>query len=92
MPLQLSFYFPSDENNFFYWPDTLVVIWFLIDIFIHIHSGYIYKGMLIMDKKKIVINYLKFWLFFDIVCSFPYEWIISSNEAKSSYNVSHLYK
>ena len=81
MPVQLSFMYQYEPSDTFYWLDSFVVIWFLIDIFIHLHCGYIYKGLLIMNRKQIVQNYLKTWLFFDILCAFPYEWVVRPVDA-----------
>ena len=39
--------------------DSLTVIIFLLDIFLCLNCGYLYRGMIITDRKRIVARYLR---------------------------------
>ena len=51
-------------------------VWFLIDILITFNTGFCEKGMIIMNRKQIAINYLKKWFVFDLLSTIPYNWIL----------------
>jgi hyperpolarization activated cyclic nucleotide-gated potassium channel 2 len=53
---------------------------FIIDIFITANTGYYDKGNLILVRKEIISNYTKFWLWLDIISSFPYSMIVNAND------------
>lgn len=65
-------------DSYFIFSDNFTTVWFLIDFFLNFNTGYFYKGVLIMNRKQIAINYLKKWFIFDLLASFPYEWIMLS--------------
>lgn len=48
---------------------------FILDIFVNFNTGFYMKGELVMTRKLIVKNYLKFWFWLDLLASFPYYWL-----------------
>ncbi|KRX04286.1 Cyclic nucleotide-binding protein [Pseudocohnilembus persalinus] len=59
---------------------------FLIDIFISFHTGYYEHGLLIMDRKKIAIRYIKTSFFSDVLVQIPMIFQLAISE-QSSFNV-----
>lgn len=43
-------------------------------------TGYHFKGVLILDKKRIFFNYLKSWFIIDFLSCFPYSIIELTSE------------
>lgn len=41
----------------------------------NLNTGYYRLGTLVMNRKLILVNYLKTWLFIDLVASLPFSWI-----------------
>lgn len=60
--------------------------YFILDIVITAFTGYYDKGNLIMTSKKIILNYLKLWLWLDILASFPYSMVISIDDYLNIYS------
>ena len=56
--------------------DSMTNVWFLIDILITFNTGFCEKGIIIMNRKQIAINYLKKWFVFDLLSTIPYNWIL----------------
>lgn len=59
---------------------------FLIDIIINFNLGYISKGVLVLNRKRIFFNYVKFWFWLDFISSFPFQ-IFIDFENYSSFRV-----
>lgn len=57
--------------------DTIIDIFFLLDILVNFNSGFYKKGVLVMSRKEIIFNYLKTWFALDMLASFPYSWFIN---------------
>ncbi len=57
-----------------------MVIWFIIDLALNFFTGYWDRGILIMKRDVIIRHYLRSWFIFDLIASFPYEWIIAPLE------------
>ena len=51
-----------------------------MDIFIQFNSGFYSKGNLIMQRSKIVSNYIRNWFIIDVIASFPYSWLVSDED------------
>ena len=49
----------------------LFEIFFIVDIVLNFNLAYYRKNKLITDKTMIVINYIKFWFWIDILACFP---------------------
>lgn len=58
--------------------------WFLVEIFVNFFTGYFEKGIVIMDRKKIFINYLKTWFIVDMISSIPFSFVYFGNSEAST--------
>lgn len=47
--------------------DVLTGLVLLFDIFVGLNSGYLYRGMIVMDRKRVTSRYITTYLFIDIV-------------------------
>jgi len=41
------------------------------------NTGFYRKGVVVMKRRDIIINYLKGWFWLDLLASFPYSWFIN---------------
>ena len=51
----------------------------MVDIVLAFNTGFYKKGYLVMKRREIVKNYLKTWFVLDILASFPYSWLTTTN-------------
>ena len=70
--------------------EFVISVFFLMDILMSFNTGFYYKGKLMTTRKRIVHHYLELWFWVDIMCSFPYSWVISGplgddNVAQAKY-------
>jgi hypothetical protein len=72
--------FDMQPKGFYWFCDTFMDVFFMLDIAINFICGYYRKGVLIMDHRSIVMNYLKGWFILDLPASWPYSWFISFEE------------
>jgi hypothetical protein len=78
--------------------DTIIDCFFIIDIcklfttltpiVITFNTGFYRKGIVVMIRREIIVNYLRSWFFLDLLASFPYNWVfdfdyIDENSADS---------
>lgn len=73
VPFRISF--EVDSTGFLGYVETGMDIYFMMDLFISFNTGYDVKGLLIMKRKLIILNYLKSWFVLDLLASFPYSWV-----------------
>ena len=59
--------------------DIAVDCFFIVDIFLSFQTGYYAQGLLVKKRKEIARHYVKQWFFFDVLASFPYDWIAPSD-------------
>jgi len=90
-PFIISFNFENkDLINFDYFCD----VFFIIDFTLNFNTGFYKEGVLIMNRKEICINYLKTWMAFDCLSSFPYSFILDNlnfvNSQKSIKNAPRI--
>lgn len=73
--------------------DITMTFFFMFDILIEFNTGFYSKGALILDRKAIAKNYLRFWFWLDLLASVPYTWFIDGIiEKPSSDSSGSLYK
>ena len=75
--------------------DIIMTLFFLVDILIEFNTGFYLKGALVLDRKAIARNYLKFWFWMDFVASVPYTWFtdgIIENPNTNSSDGGNIYK
>jgi len=79
IPVDFSFEIesnPMKDFDFFF-----VNSFFILDIFVNFNTGYYSKGLLIMERKRIFVNYLKGAFAVDLVASIPYTWIVGEDDS-----------
>jgi len=53
-------------------------VYFWTDILVNLNSGIYIKGMLIMQRHKIIWHYVMGWLVLDVLASFPYSFVLEN--------------
>lgn len=76
LPIDLSFKDDTPMSKFMSIIDTMSVVFFMLDVMLNFNVGFFIKGVLIMERQKIILNYLSTWFLCDFIASLPYEWII----------------
>jgi hypothetical protein len=51
---------------------------FFTDILLNFTTAYYENGIQVTDRKKIILKYLSFWFWIDLVSTFPYDLLIES--------------
>ena len=79
VPYRLSF--TSDNDSDWLIVDTIIDVCFFIDILVTFNSSYYDKEMkLVINRKTIVMNYLKTWFLIDVVSSIPFQLFLDKNQ------------
>lgn len=106
IPFNISFGIKAEGSLLVF--DTMIDIFFLLDIskflnfylvVINLNSGFYRKGVLIMSRKEIIINYLRTWYYtnsfickyrfaLDLLASFPYSWFINFDDSEDGSDVN----
>lgn len=60
---------------------------FMLDVPLNFNTGYYSKRSLIMQRRQIAIDYLKYWFWIDLFSSIPYTWILAITEGLSLLEV-----
>ena len=79
IPFRLSF--EEDNNTFFDGLSSIDIYFdaiFLTDIVINFNTAVYNKGILIYNRKFIIITYIKLWFWLDLFSSFPYGMFIGA--------------
>lgn len=83
MPYRLCFF--EEKVDAWFVIDLVVDAVFMLDILITLNSAYEERANLIVyDRKKIAIRYIKSWLMFDLFACIPFQ--LFMNEDESQYN------
>ena len=84
IPFRISF--EQDAAGGFFYFETVIDVFFISEIFITFNTGYYRNGNLVMQRKYIILNYVRTWFILDLFASFPYSYVIqlSSNNDNSS--------
>jgi len=56
--------------------DLIVDLMFIIDILINFRTSYLHNGEVVMDQKKIAINYVKGWFLIDCFAAIPFDLLL----------------
>ena len=73
IPFRLCFQVEADGGFKIF--ETLIDAIFILDIFVTFNTGIYKKGYLVMKRKEIIKNYIRYWFFIDLLASFPYAWL-----------------
>jgi hypothetical protein len=63
--------------------EALMDIFFMFDLVLNFATGYYKKGNVIMKRGPIIRHYLRTWFIFDLLATFPFNWIFP--DAKVDY-------
>lgn len=64
--------------------ETIMDSCFMIDIVVTFNTGFYKKGYLVMKRKDIILNYIKTWFILDMLASFPYSWVMTTEDTTST--------
>jgi hypothetical protein len=81
LPFTIAFDF---DNNLLKDLNYLSDIFFIVDVILNFFCGYYKEGVLILNRREIISNYLRGWFAFDLLSSFPYSFIFDSLEVQIS--------
>mmetsp|Transcript_3691 Transcript_3691/g.7896 ORF Transcript_3691/g.7896 Transcript_3691/m.7896 type:complete len:656 (-) Transcript_3691:26-1993(-) len=84
--LYQSFTYPyffafSTMHDGYYLLDIMATIIFIADIMISFNTAFYRRGAIITDRSEIAKRYLRFWLWIDLISTFPYSWVIEGKTA-----------
>lgn len=54
---------------------------FSADIILSFNTAFYSRGVIVTDRRQIALRYVKFWLWIDIISTFPYSWAIEGKTA-----------
>lgn len=75
LPARISFEVKFSE--FLFILEIIIDVMFIIDIVLNFNTGIYVKTRLILQRKKIALDYLKWWFWIDLVSSLPLTWILA---------------
>ena len=61
--------------------DVLIDVFFLCDVVLNTITAYVDDGHLVTDHRAILLNYSRTWMAFDIISSFPFDWVVLASRA-----------
>lgn len=64
-------------------------IFFMVDIALNFHTGYIKEGIRIKQHSLIAIKYLQSWFWIDIIATFPFDWMWHNSIFEHDYSYEH---
>ena len=76
IPYRISFDVPPEDG--WYYLEWIMDGVFWADIILSFNTGIYKKGMLVMQRHRIIWNYVSGWFVLDVLASFPYSLIIES--------------
>jgi len=68
-----------------------ITIFFTVDILLNFHTGYVSGDQIIMKRSLVVINYMKFWFWVDLVATIPFH-LIAENDTGDVLNTARASK
>jgi hyperpolarization activated cyclic nucleotide-gated potassium channel 2 len=77
VPFRISF--ESKPYGTVYYIEEVMNFYFMTDILVNFNTGYYLKGDLIMSRIEANWAYFKTWFLLDLIASFPYEWVINTD-------------
>ena len=88
VPFIISFDIEPSQNFQIF--EVLIDLWFIMEIILNFFTGFYSKGMLIMQVSQIAWNYLKGYLWIDIISSFPISFITLDYSITANTNAAAL--
>jgi CRP-like cAMP-binding protein len=75
IPFSIAFAVPLQGNMLYL--DFILTVGFLIDILLTFNTTFYKRGTLVKNRRVIAMNYIRGWLWVDLIASFPYDWVIN---------------
>ncbi|KAK3094471.1 hypothetical protein FSP39_002179 [Pinctada imbricata] len=72
--------------------DLIVDIMFIADILINFRTTYLHNGEVVMDPKKIAINYVKGWFIIDTFAAIPFDLLIFGSGKSDTMTIAGILK
>jgi hypothetical protein len=73
-PYRISFEVAAE--GMWYYVEIVIDVYFIIDIIVCFNSSIIDKGIVVAERGKVIVNYLRGWFMIDLMAAIPYVWII----------------
>jgi hypothetical protein len=81
MPYRLAFVEPVMFDEWFY-IEILIDVGFFIDVLVNLFTAYYTSdGYLVIDRRSILMTYLRSWMLLDIVAWFPFNYLPLGNDS-----------
>lgn len=94
--VRLAFHVQPVEFGFEYFVDRLVDLFFVLDVILNFFTARAYTvektTMLTMDRRSIVKHYMKFWLWMDLLSSFPFDVVLEIMHDQKDQNAARSAK
>ena len=58
--------------------DFICTLIYMLDIVFSCNTGYYKNGLLVTNRKTIICKYVRTWLVWDLISTFPYDWLFES--------------
>lgn len=58
--------------------DFICTVLYIFDILISCNTAFFNKGMLVTSRTRILCKYMRTWLLWDVLSTFPYDWVLQS--------------
>ncbi|CAK92730.1 unnamed protein product (macronuclear) [Paramecium tetraurelia] len=87
LPFRISFYVNKEES---YWQqiDIVTDVLFWIDLWINMFSGYYdEEGKLVVQKRTVILKYLKGWFLLDFISCLPLTYMIDSSNSNDGQEI-----
>lgn len=84
--------FDNDNSNLSNSIDIQSLVIFSIDIILTMNTAYYDKGHIIKDRLKIFRHYLSFWIWIDVLTTFPFDWLMPESNKGSGAKVISFFK
>ncbi|GMI28185.1 hypothetical protein TeGR_g1413 [Tetraparma gracilis] len=70
-------------TTFLYYLNWFIDGWFILDVILNFRTGFVDHGVMVLDSKRIVKNYLQSYFVVDFLASFPWEAVFGAEHTKS---------
>jgi len=61
--------------------DLVVDVMFMADMIVNFRTSFVHDGELIVDARRIAVNYLRGWFLIDAVSAIPFDFVLSKTGA-----------
>ncbi|KAL4216320.1 Potassium voltage-gated channel subfamily H member 7 [Mactra antiquata] len=72
--------------------DLIVDLMFILDILINFRATYLHNGEVVMEQKKIAINYVKGWFVIDTIAAIPFDLLLFGSGTTDTMTIAGILK